>query len=744
MTAKKPERRPRPSEAQRAAGAPLSPPVPVARTAADRSPLGWPVHAALALTLVALVAHAFSYRFLTDDAFISFRYAQNFAHGHGLVFNPGGERVEGYSNFLWVLILAAFERLGVAPERAANPLSLLATVGLWWVVVRFAIRHRPPGSAAWLVVIPPAFLAASRSVAVWSTGGLETRVFELLATAGIMRVAEEFDAAGEGRDSGRPWGALLLGLAALTRPDGALVAVCALVAALALHGIACRPAAGELLRTAILRAWPAAMLIAAHSLFRYLYYGAWAPNTYYAKVGGRLKPEAGLEYLAAFALEYAAFLWLPLLVLAIVHARRSPARRWIVISSAALVPHLLYVIAIGGDHFEYRPLDVLFPWVGLLLAQGAAAWAGTRARRWTVAGGTALILAGAIYLPWRSRAEFPNTYMPGFPGLQISEGPLPDEEAIPANRFLDPQRSALTRLPLFRQWGEEHRHILRRITSYYSGIRQEEHRHFFGVIDGEAVAIRTLIDQGLLPADISMAMDCVGAIPYRTHARTLDRLGLTDAHVAHQPFTMDLVAHGKQASFAYARTREIDLWLYHPAQLIVDAASSRGMRAFSSPKAGEPTLYVAPLDRDRWLMARFPLGEARAKERMPRLRFWNLGDSADVRAARTAAFAAWEARRDTLPRDSETLDALGFLQGQAGDWAAAEEMYRQLAEITPADPFPLLNLAGCLDQAGDQAGALAALKGAAGRARAAGDAERLRAIEFEIARRGPASGAPLR
>ena len=37
-----------------------------------------------------------------DDAYISFRYAQNLLDGHGLVFNPG-DPVEGYSNLLWVL-----------------------------------------------------------------------------------------------------------------------------------------------------------------------------------------------------------------------------------------------------------------------------------------------------------------------------------------------------------------------------------------------------------------------------------------------------------------------------------------------------------------------------------------------------------------------------------------------------------------------------------------------------------------
>ena len=85
--------------------------------------------------------------FLTDDAFISFRYVRNLLEGHGLVFNPG-ERVEGYSNFLWVLELAAIWRvLGVAPEDAAPWLSVACTAGtvgamLWWITRLPSLRNR--------------------------------------------------------------------------------------------------------------------------------------------------------------------------------------------------------------------------------------------------------------------------------------------------------------------------------------------------------------------------------------------------------------------------------------------------------------------------------------------------------------------------------------------------------------------------------------------------------------------------
>ena len=65
--------------------------------------------------------------FITDDAFISFRYARNLLEGHGLVFNVG-DRVEGYSNFLWVLELAFLWGLfGWRPEIASLGLSIAWT-----------------------------------------------------------------------------------------------------------------------------------------------------------------------------------------------------------------------------------------------------------------------------------------------------------------------------------------------------------------------------------------------------------------------------------------------------------------------------------------------------------------------------------------------------------------------------------------------------------------------------------------
>src|SRR4051812_9407292 len=50
-----------------------------------------------------------------DDAYITYRYARNLVRGFGLVYNPG-ERIEGYTNFLWTLLVAGGLKLRLEPN----------------------------------------------------------------------------------------------------------------------------------------------------------------------------------------------------------------------------------------------------------------------------------------------------------------------------------------------------------------------------------------------------------------------------------------------------------------------------------------------------------------------------------------------------------------------------------------------------------------------------------------------------
>src|SRR5512135_1099654 len=95
-------------------------------------------------TTLVLVLCLFTYFFLnvqdlTDDAYIFLRYAKNFVEGHGLVFNVG-ERVEGYSSFLWVIMVSALMKAGVDPVLSVRILGFVFGAGI--IVMLFALSKQ--------------------------------------------------------------------------------------------------------------------------------------------------------------------------------------------------------------------------------------------------------------------------------------------------------------------------------------------------------------------------------------------------------------------------------------------------------------------------------------------------------------------------------------------------------------------------------------------------------------------------
>ena len=504
----------------------------------------------LAMSAAGLAAHAAQYSFLTDDAFISFRYAENLAAGHGLVFNPGQERVEGYSNFLWVVLLAGARVVGIEPEHAALAFGWLATALLWGVIVRFEWRRREHGPL-WVVAVAPLLLAATRSVAVWTTSGLETRFFELLVVAGTLGAAEWIG--DERRRGTTPW-ALLLALSALTRPDGMLVGGSVIVATWV--------AAPARRRMSVVRAGVLfAAIVAAHFVGRLVYYGEWLPNTYYAKIGGATWWWMGVAYFGSWILEYAAFLWIAPIALALRATRsRGAATTVPLLFGAAMIPHAIYVASIGGDHFEFRPLDLYFPFVYLLVADGVRELA--RQRVWIAVLSTAILLAGVWAIPSETHRQFPDAYRTGFPGRF--------QDRVAGREFLAPASRPWIRWPLVSSLVEAYRSLLVRTTRHFVGIRAEEHASFLHRIAvPEARRLRALVDAGVIARDAYIAMDCVGVIPYMSGLLVLDRLGLNDAHVARGESARGVrrLAHEKRADLAYARERGVHFWTLDPVRV---------------------------------------------------------------------------------------------------------------------------------------------------------------------------------
>jgi hypothetical protein len=271
------------------------------------------------------------FRFTTDDAYISFRYARNLVEGHGLRFNLAeSPPVEGYSNFLWVLICAALKKLGA--DLTVVPLALSAACGfalLWLVLDRAVRRFALPLPAAALGALT---LAAFPPFAVWATSGLETMPFALCVFLAFDRLilAE------------RPgWGAGAAMLAlALMRFEGAAWAFALLAMAAASHR--------RNLRVLVAPGVLFAVGYAAYTGWRLAYHEGLLPNTAQAKAGTRFLVESWLRggrYLATHFLTFLTpFLLLPAAWIALRRLRLPWF--WATVLAWAFPA---YAVAVGGD-----------------------------------------------------------------------------------------------------------------------------------------------------------------------------------------------------------------------------------------------------------------------------------------------------------------------------------------------------------------------------------------------------------
>ena len=106
-----------------------------------------------------LLAGLYFYHYLPDDTFITLRYAKNILEGRGFVFNEG-ERVEGYTNFLWLMIITLAGRLGFPLILSARTLSCVFSAGTLILAAAAANDTLPPGhrkgwNAALITALPP-------------------------------------------------------------------------------------------------------------------------------------------------------------------------------------------------------------------------------------------------------------------------------------------------------------------------------------------------------------------------------------------------------------------------------------------------------------------------------------------------------------------------------------------------------------------------------------------------------------
>lgn len=308
-----------------------------------------------------------------DDAYITYRYAQNMLAGHGPIYNLG-EHVEGYTNFAWMLLVAAGMRLGADPLEVSRSLGLfshcamlfgVAFAGAWLLLQQGYSRLLVALPLLALLVVPQAFAAMAGS-------GLETSfVAALLAMAGVLLLYADFS-----RWQSRAALSLLLCVAVLTRMD-CMISVAAAMAALSVSELAARTPWQRAWRPAFFVALPIGVVLLLWSAWRYHFYGDLVPNTFYAKAASMSHADAGRAYLVALARSYPQILPFAVLSLIGLGSPHPGARRAAWFANLTFAAELAYTVRVGGDFMEYR-----FAWhqYGLLVLAALIGLAATSAR----------------------------------------------------------------------------------------------------------------------------------------------------------------------------------------------------------------------------------------------------------------------------------------------------------------------------------------------------------------------------
>lgn len=234
--------------------------------------------------------------FIQDDAFITLRYVENFLDGKGLVFNDG-EKVEGYTNFLWLLLIAKLKYISnlVSFEVTLITLTQLLSIIFSFIVLIYTFfftkslmkRYLPEsGNSIYRNIyslIPAFLLSQSTPMIYWGVSGMETSLFVLLTMVSLHRFLTG------NNETADPVFVIVSVLNSLTRPEGFLIFLL-IMSFSVMRKIPYSPTDKKLLsrlinsksgKVILLYSFP----VLIYLIFRITYYGYLFPNTFYAKTG---------------------------------------------------------------------------------------------------------------------------------------------------------------------------------------------------------------------------------------------------------------------------------------------------------------------------------------------------------------------------------------------------------------------------------------------------------------------------
>ncbi len=492
-----------------------------------------------------------------DDAYITFRFAENLLKGHGLVFNADGPPVEGYTSFGQILLSLPF--IAIGKGLAAFGMVLVGLIG-WSLAVALLwsfMRRQRPGEMdrpEWFFLI---FLGMCHPAVIWAWSAMETPTLALAWVAAWFFHQREYE-----RNELPKFSALLTVAAGLLHPEGVLIAV-----VLGLSWFL--PWDKNRLKNGLLYAAIVLGLFGGYWICRWVYFGYPLPNTFYAKVGGGGGlAMTGLRYVWLAAASNLLPIYLLYLVARQWHELKSWPR-WLWQSLAAIAVLVTYNIAVGGDYFAFqRFLLPIFPFMML------AVWELWHRRR-----------AQTAVERERERQED-----------AAKAGAAAAAEEPPAKRH--PLLFAVVLMILLMIW------------SGFFKFQMIQHRRMQKIVPEFVDAGKILARQ--LPKKATIATIPIGALGYYADRNILDITGLTDTHIAHLaiPTGMRNVGHEK-FDYGYVFSKRPELIIQLP---ILAVKSDPGLKLWMFQTAINPIqyrLYDQPQLAQDYVLAWLPVKKDR-------------------------------------------------------------------------------------------------------------------------------------
>lgn len=412
---------------------------------------------------------------LFDDAMVSMRYAKNLANGYGLVWNPNGEHVEGFTNPLWTLFMAFVHILPLSVAKTSLIVQIIsALLMLFLLYFVNEITNSITNKESWTSIIAVTFTAFYAPLNYWGLHGMEVTLLTLLVIIATFISLKHLN--GEPL----PWYFyLVIGLGTMVRIDG-IIPFILIISYVCLHS------KKEWKKIAIRSFAIFFCFIGAQTIFRILYFNDIVPNTYHLKLDGYpFIYRIARGFIEALIFFRSIHIITLMIAIVPVFFKRN---KFIYLPIIIFLGQIIYSIYVGGDAWEWwggsnRYIAIAMPMAFIILSVSI----------------NYLYLKTTYLL--HNKIKYFNIFLPAF-YFTVIIGLI----------FL------------------MHYHTRWRDYKLILNLEQSEHLAEHGAVVKQAIILNDLLTE-----DAKIAVVWAGIIPYFTNRQCIDLLGKNDRYIANLP-----------------------------------------------------------------------------------------------------------------------------------------------------------------------------------------------------------------